>query len=107
MSHDTPSEELLHGCWYRSPRDDTPDAMVYRGAPGPRGRAPAESLQLNADNSAVVSGPSRDDRSAHDDGEWKYDPKAKQLTVTLADGTQSEFKVLGLADGKLTLSKPV
>jgi hypothetical protein len=106
VSHDAPPKESLHGHWYRSVADDTDDAIVYRSAPGPRSRGPAEALQLKPDHSAVVSGPGRDDRLAQDVGEWTYDPQAKQLKVSLADGTQSEFKVLGVGDGKLTLAKP-
>ena len=106
MGHDAVSEKLLHGQWYRSAGDDTGAEIVYSNKPGPRGRGPAESLQLNADKSAVVSGPARDDRLAQDTGEWSYDPQAKQLTVSLADGTQTEFTVVDVSGGKLTLAKP-
>jgi hypothetical protein len=107
MGHDAVSEKLLHGHWYRSASDDTDAGIVYKNKPGPRGRGPAESLQLNPDKSVVVSGPARDDRLAQDAGQWSYDPHAKQLTVSLADGTQSDFTVVGVSDGKLTLARPV
>ena len=96
----------LYGRWLHTPSEDTESTMTFRKGVADKPRRGGLVLDLTDASASHLAAIAKDDRHVPESVEWHFDPSSGLLSMTLADGSKEQIKVLSVDDEKLVAAKP-
>jgi hypothetical protein len=96
----------LFGRWRHTPSDDTESTMTFRKAVADKPSRGGLVLDLTNPSASHLAAVAKDDRHIPESIEWHFDPSTGLLSMTLADGSKEQIKLLSIDGDKLVAAKP-